>query len=151
MIKLKRAQAGNAEALTQLAVNSEATWNFDDEFMNLFELLYAVTPDFISTQLVYELYEEDELIGFFGIFKEELISILEFFYISADHIGQGYGNIMWENLLKICNENQISMIEFVTSPEAMPFYSAKGAILMENVTSLVMPKRKIPKLRYEIK
>ena len=151
MIKLKKAQIEDAEMLTKIAVDSEATWGFDDEFMNLFEILYDVTPDFISSQLVYELYDEDKCVGFFGIVKEELISILEFFYISADFIRKGYGKIMWEKLVEVCKENQISLIEFVTSPEAMPFYQSRGAILMENVISMVMPKREIPKMRFEIR
>ncbi len=151
MIKIKKAQIDDADALTQLAVASEATWGFDEEFMNLFELLYAVTPDFIASQLVYELYDDEELIGFFGIVKEELVSILEFFYISADFIGRGFGKKLWLELIKICKENKISVLEFVTSPEAMPFYVKQGAVMMENVVSLVMPKRKIPKLRFEVK
>lgn len=150
MLHIERAMKDDSIVLTQLAIHSEATWGFDAEFMEIFNRTYEITQNFIVGNLVYKMLIDDKLIGFFGIVKEDYESILEYFYISSDFIGKGYGKKMWHFMREVCLENHITQIEFVTSPEAGAFYNACGAENTDTVESLVIKGRMIPKFRYKI-
>ena len=150
MLHIERAIKGDSGILTLLAIESEATWKFDPAFMEIFRRTYRVSKNFITVNLVYKMLNDDQLIGFFGIVKEDYISTLEYFYIASDFIGKGYGKKMWQFMRAICLENHIDQIEFVTSPEAGSFYNACGAENTDIVESLVIKGRMIPKFRYKI-
>lgn len=150
MLHIERAIKEDSDVLTQLAIDSEGTWGFDSAFMTLFRRTYRITKNFIVGNLVYKMLIDEQLIGFFGIVKEDYISTLEYFYIAPGFIGKGYGKKMWQFMREICMENHINQIEFVTSPEAGTFYKACGAVNTDIVESLVIKGRMIPKFRYKI-
>ncbi len=150
MLYIERAMKDDSEILTLLAIESEATWGFDAAFMDIFRRTYIISENFITGNLVYKMLKDDQLIGFFGIVKEDYMSKLEYFYIAPDYIGKGYGKKMWLSMQEICGENHIDQIELVTSPEAGDFYLACGAEYIETVESMVIKDRMIPKFRYKI-
>ncbi len=151
MTKIVRAVFEDVEALTNLAIESESIWGYDKEYMSLFELLYSVTQQFVKHHPVYKLMNDaEDVIGFFGFEIMPSTPILEYFYIKADYIRMGFGSIMWKELIEVCKTLQIKYFEFVTNPEAAGFYEAKGAIIIEWVTSLMIPNQEIPKFYYEI-
>ena len=150
MLTFVSANKYDATTLTNLAIESEATWGFDPVFMEIFNRQYSVTDIFIENNLVFKMLDGERVVGFLGIIKEDFISELEYFYIEASYIGKGYGKQMWRFMCEICKRENIGTIQFVTSPEAVPFYESCGAVQIDTVESLVIPGRMIPKFVYQL-
>lgn len=148
MINTRSAVAGASEILTDIAVRSEAYWGYDSEFMDRFKKLYRVTEEIISKHPTYVLEENERIIGFYSIKKGLQEASLEYFYIEPNCIGQGYGKILWNHLTDQCKKMNIWQVELVTSPQAKAFYVKMGAVQIDEVSSMVMKNRKIPKLLF---
>ncbi len=149
MWKIRSASIKEDEILTNLAAESEAYWEYDEEFMEIYKIIYNVTPEIISENLSYVLEEEGEIIGFYVVIQEAYLGEVEYFYIKPRYMGKGYGRIMWEHMIDLCESFGILEIELVTSPQAKEFYIKMGAVVASEVLSQIN-SRKIPRLRCQI-
>ncbi|AOY74908.1 GNAT family N-acetyltransferase [Clostridium formicaceticum] len=150
MVKIRRAEAFESEALTNIAARSEAYWGYDSTFMKNFKRLYRVTEKFIIDNPTYAIVEGKEIIGFYGILSTETETSLEFLYIEPTFIGKGYGKLLWTHMVSICRCHGIKEIALVTSPQAKEFYSKMGAKYIGDVDSIVAENKKVPKFIYKI-
>lgn len=150
MWKIRNAKIKEAEELTKLAAESEAYWGYDEEFMEIYKIIYSVTPEIISENITYVLEEENEIRGFYVVIQEAYLGVIEYFYVKPQYMGKGYGKAMWSHMGEICESLGILEIELVTCPQAKDFYTKMGAVVVKEVTSQI-DNRKIPKLRYKIK
>ncbi|WP_040192942.1 GNAT family N-acetyltransferase [Clostridium culturomicium] len=149
MWKIRSASSKEDEILTSIAAESEAYWGYDEEFMEIYKIIYNVTSEIISENLAYVLEDEGDIIGFYVVIQEAYLGEVEYFYIKPRYMGKGYGRIMWEHMIDLCESFGILEIELVTSPQAKEFYINMGAVVVSEVLSQVN-SRKIPKLRCEV-
>lgn len=149
MWKIRRARIKEAEELTNLAAESEAYWGFDEEFIEIYKILYTVSREMVGENITYVLEDEEELIGFYVVIQEAYLGNVEYFYIKPKHMGKGYGRIMWNHMIERCESLGILEVELVTSPQAKEFYTKMGAVVVKEVNSQI-DNRKIPKLRFEV-
>lgn len=149
MWKIRSARIKEDEILTNLAAESEAYWGYDEEFMEIYRVVYNVTPEIISGSLTYVLEEEGEIIGFYVVVQKAYLGEVEYFYVKPKYMGKGYGTVMWEHMIDLCESLGILEVELVTSPQAKDFYTKMGASVVSEVLSQIN-SRKIPKLRYKI-
>lgn len=150
MWNIRRASLKEAEKLTSLAAESEAYWGYDEEFMEIYKIIYNITPDNISDNPTYVIENQEEIIGFYNFKQEAYLGYVEYFYIHPKYMGNGYGRILWDNMIDICENLGILEIELVTCLQAKEFYTKMGAVLVKEVCSQI-DNRKIPKLRYNVK
>lgn len=150
MPNIRRAEAYENEQLTRIAVKSEAYWGYDSKFMESFETLYRVTQEFIFENPTYVITENGVVIGFYALIETGKKACLEYLYVEPEYIGKGYGKLLWEHMVGYCKENGVSEIELVTSPQAKEFYIKMGADFIEDVDSIVIEKRRIPRLIYTV-
>lgn len=148
---LRPARKDEAQILTEIAIESEAYWGYDAEFMQQFKMHYSVTDDFIENNMTYVLELDKMIIGFFGIINEHEEATLEYLYLKPEYIGMGYGKVMWGHLIEVCKREQIKKLVFVTSPQAKEFYIKMGAVVIDEVESLLRKGRMVPKLIYSFK
>lgn len=143
------ATSNDAKMLTDIAVESEAFWGYDEEYMDKFRREYEVMPEFINNNIVYVLKDEDNIpIAFYGIIKSDDKWELEYLYLKVSYIGKGIGRLLFEHIKYICEKSSISKFSFVTSPQARAFYEKMGAVVTGEIESLVIKGRLIPKLEY---
>lgn len=138
------------EKLTNLAIRSEAYWGYDCNYMDRFKETYKVDQEFIKNNPTYTIKENEEIVGFYGILIDEKESSLEYFFIEPKYIGKGYGRLLWDHAIDICKKLSIKEFEIVTSPQAKDFYMKMGAKLQDEVESLVIKGRVIPRLVYKV-
>ncbi|OGO77085.1 MAG: GNAT family N-acetyltransferase [Clostridiales bacterium GWB2_37_7] len=150
MANIRQAKSCESETLTRIAIESEAYWGYDKDFMKKFKSIYKITEDFISDSPTFVVEEDGRILGFYGILNKEKETSLEYLYIEPKSIGKGYGKLLWNHIIKICKENGVNKIELVTSPQAVEFYTKMGAMQTGEVESLVIQGRIIPKLVYII-
>ena len=148
MITIIRADVNDSLSLTDIAIRSEAYWGYDNEFMKNFKALYSVSEDFIAKNPTYIIKDKDILVGFYGLLIEVAEISLEYLFIDPLYIGKGYGKMLWDHLLNECRTMNITSFTLVTSPQAKDFYIKLGALLCDEVDSLVIKGKKIPKLLY---
>lgn len=148
MRTIRRAEIKEAAILTDIAIRSEAYWGYDESFMEIFRREYKVTEDFIKSNPTFVLEEDGNIKGFYGIILREIDTELEFLYIDPAVIGTGYGKILWNHMVEQCKLLGVKEFILVTSPQAKAFYEKMGAVFMEEVNSLVIKDRRIPKLKY---
>lgn len=149
MWKFRSVKLKDAESLTNLAAEAEAYLGYDEEFMEIYKIIYSVTPEIISENITCLLEDDGEIIGFYLVEQEAYLGILEYFYIKPKYMGKGYGKTMWNHMIDICEGLGILELEFVTSPQSKDFYINMGSMVIKEVTSEV-DNRIIPKLRYKI-
>jgi len=111
--------------LTDLAISSEAYWEFGQEFLDVFKEQYSLTEKYIEKNNVLILEGPLNIFGFFSL--ETHSNILNHFYIFLDFIGGGYGKLMWNFLISYCEEKSINSFSFVATPEVVNFYIKLGA------------------------
>jgi GNAT superfamily N-acetyltransferase len=150
MLKIRKAEASEAETLTAIAVASEAYWGYDADFIDRFKTLYKVTEEFIKTNPVYVMVEGENIVGFYGIVTDSREASLEYLYIEPGNIGKGYGKALWKHAVYICENLGIKELNMVTSPQAKEFYIKMGAVYTGETDSIVVKGRKIPKLVYTL-
>ncbi len=147
MQTIRKALASEADILTKIAIDSEAYWGYDSEYMAAFKREYSVTKDFIANNPTYVL-EKEEVIGFYGIIINENKADLEYLFIQPNYIGSGYGKLLWQHMIKTCRALGIVELTMVTSPQAKDFYLKMGCTEAGKVSSLIGNGRIIPKLSY---
>jgi ribosomal protein S18 acetylase RimI-like enzyme len=150
MITIRRADAAEADILTDIACRSEACWGYDSDFMEKFKAVYRVTGELITGSPTYVICEGDKVVGFYNISTDGTETSLEYLYISPESIGKGYGKALWKHMVYICREKGFKEIALVTSPQAKEFYIKMGAVFTGEVESLLKKGRMIPRLVYTV-
>ena len=151
MDNIVAARGCEASELNRTAIESEAFWGYDSDFMDKFKVSYQVTEEFIRKNPTFILYVEHKIIGFYSLLINSQENTIEYFYIQPEYIGKGYGKKMWNHLVNYCKAYNINELTLVTSPQAKDFYEKMGAIQIGEVESILKKNRLIPLLKCNFK
>ena len=150
MLNIRSAKAEEYYILSDLVIESEAYWGYDADYMSKFKSIYNVSIEFINKNPTVIIEEDENIVGFYGLFAENSETSLEYFFIDPKYIGKGYGKLLWNYLVKDCKKLGIKEFSIVTSPQAKEFYVKMGAIPSGEVESLLKKGRIIPRLIYTV-
>ncbi len=150
MGSIRRAKNEEAKYLSKIAIESEAYWGYDKNYMESFKSSYRLTEEFISKNPTYIIEDNKNILGFYGFMIKDKVASLEYLYVKPDSIGHGYGKLLWHHMINVCKKKDIKKVELVTSPQAEEFYIKMGARTVGQVESIVIKGRKVPKLIYDI-
>ena len=142
-VTFTRSTPAHAAQLRLLAHASEAHWGYGNQFMERFDLTFNITPAFISEHPVYAAWDGDAPLAFWGLRRDERDWELEYFYVSAQALGGGYGRQMWHHMTGWCRSHGVGTFHFVTSPQAVGFYEKMGAV-QDRMTTSSLDGRPIP-------
>ena len=150
MVKIRSAQANEYDILTNIATKSEAYWGYDSNYMNRFKSIYNVSEEFINNNPTIIIEDDENIVGFYCVINNWSGASLEYFFIEPKYIGNGYGKLLWNDLIQNCKNLGIKEFNIVTSPQAKEFYVKMGAIPCGEVESLLKKGRIIPQLIYSV-
>ena len=150
MCHIRAAEKNDVDILNRIAYDSEAYWGYDLEYMKRFEEVYRITEEYVMSNPTFILFEANVVVGFYSLSVHDTDAELDLFYVSPQYIGKGYGKKMWDHLIDYCKKAGIVSFLLVTSPQAKGFYEKMGAVVIEQVDSLLREGRKIPKLKFEV-
>ena len=145
---VRKAFVSDLDTILELIYYSEKSLNFDEKYMMIFKDKYNINKEFLENSYSYCMIESNNIVGFFALQYKNNLFELEYFYIKHNLIGKGYGKVMFEFLIKKCNELNIKEFYLVTSPESLEFYSKLGAKKVSEAKSLIDANRIIPRLKY---
>ena len=150
MVMIRPARPQDAQALTDLAVRSEAHWGQDADFMDTFRRVYAVTPAFIERNTAFVAEDARGLAGFYALVPEEDAVSLEYLYLDPGRLGEGLGRTLWQHMAAHCRTQAIREVRLVCGPEPRAFYLKMGAVETGEIESLVRPGRKVACMAFAI-
>ncbi len=137
------------EELRSIAHGAEAHWGYDRAFMEKFDRVFNITPEFLVDNPVRAARDGGKIMAFWGIKMHGPEAELEYLYVSPKHLGQGIGRYMWRDLTVWCREQQVENLTFVTSHQAVPFYEKMGARRCGEMVSEI-DGRMIPRFKYQM-
>lgn len=149
-MKLRPSRLNEVDILNDLAIESEAFWGEDENYMTLFKENYLVTESMIKKDYVFLLEEESEIIGFFAIIARKKIPELHMFYIKKSYMGKGYGKLLWSKMLTVCKDYGIKKITLVASHDVERFYEKLGSKAIEKIDSSLKVGRIVTRYEYVI-
>lgn len=148
-MNFRRAEIKDKEILRKIAHDSEAYWGYDGMFMRIFDEKFNVSDHFLLKYPVFIGEVGECILCFWGAVPGEDGCELEYFYVSAEKIGDGWGKVMWNHFKVWCLEQGIKNVSFVTSPQAVGFYEKMGAVL-DGVRPSLIDGRPIPHFIYQL-
>ncbi|WP_377866082.1 GNAT family N-acetyltransferase [Bacillus sp. R86525] len=147
-MKLRKALLSEANELSELALYSKATWNYSEEFILACKEDLTITEEYIKSNFVYVLENDNTKIGFFSFLRDD--NALDFLYMHHSYKGKGYGKILWEFVIEQANELGIKSFTIDSDPNAKEFYLKMGAKLIGETPSTVFKDRLLPLLKYDV-
>lgn len=150
-MRIRRAEPGEADALTALARRSKAHWGYDSAFMDLVDADLQISAGSIETDEVWVLEDgAGGTIGFHRVISGEP-AVLEDLWLEPSAIGGGHGRRLWEHAMGIARERDASAVELDAEPHAIGFYERMGAVQVGETASAVVPGRMLPRMRVELR
>lgn len=147
-MKIREALLSEGNELSELALQSKATWDYSEEFILACKEDLTITEEYIKNNFVYVLENDNTMIGFFSFLRNE--NALDFLYIHPRYKGKGYGKILWEYVIQHANELGIKSFTIDSDPNAKGFYLKMGAKLIGETPSTVFVDRLLPLLKYDV-
>ena len=151
--RIRQARPDECSALTELAMRSKAHWGYGAEFMAKVRADLEVIPEkFMPGFHVYVLETEDEVIGFYSLRPEGAESvILEDLFVEPQHIGHGYGKMLWDHSLAVAQSRGYRKLTLISDPFAEAFYAHLGAVRTGETESNALAGRMLPLMEYIFK
>lgn len=147
-LSIRAARAGDADALTELALRSKAVWGYDRAFMTACRAELTVTAELIARSAVRVAAAGDAIRGFYALTMERPEPSLEFLYVEPDFIGTGVGARLWKHAVGEARARSLKRFSIDADPNAEAFYLSRGCERTGEVPSGSIPGRKLPLLSY---
>jgi GNAT superfamily N-acetyltransferase len=144
----RRAQAGDAHLLTEIAFAGKKHWGYPAEWMEEWRFDLEVTPEYIRTQPIVVAELAGECLGFAGLSAGDDGRYLEHLWMRPKYIGQGFGRALFQAGLGLAREEGHRELRIKADPNAEPFYLKMGArrVSLEVYYLLGRIRREVPLL-----
>ncbi|MFK7948009.1 MAG: GNAT family N-acetyltransferase [Saprospiraceae bacterium] len=137
-MKIQQAKPKDAAAITALTLRSKDYWNYGSELIESWRKELTVTPEFIENNEVYNLIDEDKIIGFYIYSAENQLTVkLNFLFVEPNFIGQGYGKILVNDFLNRIKTTSYKSVIVDADPNAEPFYNRLGFQVVDQLPSSI--------------
>ncbi len=124
---IRRAAAGEAAALSALALRSKAHWGYDDHFLETVRPLLTFTEADLAGTPVYVLTVGGGALGVYRLGGDPPEGELDDLWLDPSLIGLGYGRRLFAHALATARELGFASLLIEGDPNAEGFYVAMGA------------------------
>lgn len=147
---IRPAAAGDASAVSAIALRSKGHWGYSAEFLEACraELTYSAA-DCASGDL-YVAEAGSAVVGFFLLRGAAPDGELQAIFVDPPWIGHGLGGVLISHVLELARARGITRVSVDSDPGAEPFYVHHGARRIGEVASGSIPGRVLPQLVFEL-
>jgi len=150
MIKL--ASAGDAQTLTQIALDAKRHWGYPEHWIKHWESDLTISAEFITSNHVYVAEDEGEIRGFYALCLVDKKAELEHLWVRPSHIGTGIGKELFLDAMERAAKLNVSEVELSADPNAAGFYKRMGASQVGEIDSEMDGEpRKIPRMKIDVR
>lgn len=147
--RIRRARAGEADALTALARRAKAHWGYPPALLERFAADLVLGESAIAGDEVWVLDGDAGPIGFHRVVIGEP-AVLEDLWVEPAAIGAGHGRRLWRHAAAVARMAGATAIELDADPNAVGFYERMGARRVGDTPSAVVPGRMLPRMRADL-
>jgi GNAT superfamily N-acetyltransferase len=134
-VKIRRAAAEDAGALTQIAHDAKRHWGYPEHWIQHWQADLTISPEFISGNEVYVAEDEGEPLGFYALTAHKEKAELDHLWVKPAHIGTGVGKQLFLHAMQQAARENIPTVEILSDPNAEGFYRKQGAHRVGEVVS----------------
>ncbi|MCB9101669.1 MAG: GNAT family N-acetyltransferase [Anaerolineales bacterium] len=142
---IRRAEAHEAQRLSEVAFLSKAYWGYSPEFMAACRRELTFTPAELRDNLFFVGEVDGKVVGFYGLTPHAPSDIeLEALFVEPAYIGQGYGRALMDHAKSTAKSLGAAALIIQGDPHAAPFYRAAGGQQTGQKESGSIPGRYLP-------
>lgn len=145
-MKVRPGTAGEAPALSGLALRSKGYWGYDEEFLFACRDELTVRPADVGARRTLVVEEAGHVLGFTTLDGEAPQGALGMMFVEPAAIGRGVGRLLFERTMEQARRLGFVRLTIDADPNAEPFYVAMGAIRIGVTPSGSIPGRELPLL-----
>jgi len=134
-IRIRRARAEDAPALTGLAIRSKRHWGYADSLIALWRDDLSFTAEAIARKTVLVAEHGGRVLGIVAVNVAGTMAELEDLWIDPDFMGRGLGRRLFYEGLDLAKAAQVKTLSVVSDPNAEGFYLRMGARRVDMVPS----------------
>ena len=126
-MNIQKAKTEDHIRLTEITKKSKAYWGYSEEQLEKWNNNLTVTIDYIEKNPVFNLVEENQIVGYYSYLKQEDNKIkLDNLFILPEYIGKGFGSFLMNDFLERMRNERYQKIILDSEPNAEQFYQKIG-------------------------
>jgi len=150
VIGIRRARPADAGRLTEIAMESKASWGYSASFMARCRAALAIDAAMIAEREFHLAEDDSGILGFYGFEPEpDGIGMSHMFVLPAAK-GHGVGRLLWKHAVSQARKQGASTLIAVSDPNAAGFYQRMGAEPAGARPSEIDPARPLPIYRLSL-
>ncbi|MBI2203469.1 MAG: GNAT family N-acetyltransferase [Candidatus Rokubacteria bacterium] len=149
-VDFRPARPADAATLTRIAHASKRYWRYPEDLMLQWKDALTVSEDSMTESPVVCAVRGGQIVGFYALSGAGGTRELEHFWVAPDHIGDGIGTRMFEQVLVTLRDAGARMLRIASDPNAEGFYRRMGARREGDVPS-TPEGRRLPLLVFDLR
>lgn len=142
-------------AVNAMVLRSKAHWGYDATMMAIMERVLRLNPEAADAGRAIAAWAGDEPLGVVQIsepYKDDQgrAVALDLLFIAPESIGTGLGRRLYGWAVEQARAADADRLDILSDPFARPFYSAMGAVFIEDRPSDAVPGRMLPWLEHRL-
>lgn len=130
-MRIRPATPEDASALTEIAFAAKRHWNYPADWIQRWQDLLTITPEYVLENRVLVAVSEDEgqMIGFSAVSLQGEVALLDHLWVLPAFMGKGAGRALFSAAERAARESAAVRMTILSDPHAEPFYLRMGAVL----------------------
>ena len=152
MIEIREAQAGDATALTAIALAAKRHWGYPEDWITAWTPQLTLTPELLRTLPSWLAMLHGEPVGFVSLADHDPDWGIEHLWILPSHHGRGVGRRLLATALDFVARRRPGRVTIEADPNALGFYVHCGAHQIGTVPAPVLgTARELPLLEIHVR
>jgi GNAT superfamily N-acetyltransferase len=150
---IRRARAGEAEALHALAVRSKAVWGYDAAFMALAAPALALEDNWFAAGRVLAAEVDGVTAGVAVVLPPDAngVAELELLFVEPAFLRQGIGAKLLEAAAAMARHDGARALQALADPQAQAFYERLGFRRIAEAPSDAIAGRMLPLMQHDLR
>ncbi len=148
-MRIRRADPGEAEALSALIMRSKAHWGYSQQQLDGWRSALTLSAEAIARDYVYCTEADGKLAGVMHLkLLNAAEALLDDLFIEPAFIGTGVGAALWRQAVAVARQHGATAIVLDADRHAIPFYQHMGAELVDDLARADASDISTPRMRY---
>ena len=126
------------QLLTETAILSKQYWGYSNELIDLWRTDLEVSREYIQTNKVVKVYNQDTFIGFFSLKTvDKGVVEIDHLWVIPTEIKKGYGRQIFQYIKRYLQTQGRKTAQLIADPNAKGFYDKMGGQVVGQVQSKI--------------
>jgi GNAT superfamily N-acetyltransferase len=139
------------ELINHLMRAGKAYWGYTDKGLDRFMKIFGISDETYFDEAFGSIAESPQgTIGYYLFKTNEDLLELDYFFLSTQFIGQGYGRLLWDHCIQAAQTRGWTDFTFWSDPHALGFYEHMGAIKIDERPMVTLPGQMAPIMQFSV-